>query len=130
MRTSRGEVAAKSDARAARRVGEGKRVSARAAREPVAPTVMVERMASQAVQRDVGATDSVRLGLRNQAVSASGMAARCGAEGEGDEDEVEQGADARCRPVDELDQSGEAGVVGEVIAIAEGPVGAAACARA
>jgi hypothetical protein len=59
---------------------------------------------------------------------AGGMAARGGAEDEGDEGQVEQGADARCRTVNELDQGGEAGVVGEEVAIAERPVCAAACA--
>jgi len=74
IRTRSGAVAAKSEVRAARRVEEGKRVSARAAMEPVAPTAMVERMASRAGPRGVGCGvvgGSLREGLRNQAVRPS-----------------------------------------------------------
>jgi hypothetical protein len=73
MRTRRGEAAEKSEARAARRVEEGKRVSARAAMEPAAPTAMVERMANRAGPRGVKCGvvgGSLRVGLRKKAVRA------------------------------------------------------------
>jgi hypothetical protein len=51
MRMSRGELAAKSCRRPDRSEGDGKRVSARAATEPVAPTTTVEARAIQAMER-------------------------------------------------------------------------------
>ena len=63
MRTRSGALAAKSDANAALRLGEGKSVSASAATEPVAPTSNVSRMAAAA--RGFGAKVIVESSSRN-----------------------------------------------------------------